>query len=207
MKQLLLAAALTVGLPTLSLAEQPLSDDQAIAVIEAYWNAALLHVPLGTFDVVSDDSEGGPNAMPESALERWYLPLQQAGVIAITEEPGAAKKIAVTVTAEGRKKNVSDDPAMLAMRQGMPKIEKITRNEAIHRGADDYRIVGAQYIANWEDAVAGVLAYCGNAVTPEQKSVVLLKFDPVAGEWRVLAEDDANAADAFCTQKVASALP
>ena len=112
--------------------------------------------------------------MPSVALERWYLPLQKAGVIAITEQPGAAKKIAVTVTAEGGKKNVSDDPGMLAMRQGVPKIDKITRNEAVHRGADDYRIVGAQYIANWEDAVADVLAYCGNPVTPEQKSVVLL---------------------------------
>jgi hypothetical protein len=55
----------------------------------------------------------------------------------------------VTVTAEGRKKNVSDDPDMLAMRQGLPKIDKITRNEPVHRGADDYRIVGAQDIANW----------------------------------------------------------
>jgi len=115
MKQLLLAAALTIGLPTLCLAEQPLSDDQAIEVIEVYWNASLFHVPLGTFGVVPDESEGGPDAMPEAALERWYLPLQQAGVIAITEDPSAAKKIAVTVTAEGRKKNVSDDPDMLAM--------------------------------------------------------------------------------------------
>jgi hypothetical protein len=44
-------------------------------------------------------------------------------------------------------------------------------------------------------------------VTPEQKSVVLFKFDPVASEWKLVAEDDANAADEFCTQKVASALP
>lgn len=207
MKQLVLAAALTVGVPTLCLAEQPLSDDRAIEVIEAAWNASLFHVPLGTFDVVPDDSEGGPNAMPESALERWYLPLQQAGVIAIAEDPGPAKKIAVTVTAEGREKNVSDDPDMLAMRQGVPKIEKITRNEPIHRGDDDYRIVEASYIANWEDAVADVLSYCGNPVTPEQKSVVLLKFDAVSRDWKIVAEDDANAADAFCTQKVADALP
>jgi len=206
MKRLVLAAALTIGLPTLCMAEQPLSDDQAKEVIEAYWNASLFHVPLGTFDVVPDESEGGPNAMPESALERWYLPLQKAGVIAITEQPGAAKKIAVAVTPEGRTKNVSDDPDMLAMRQGLPKIGKITRNEPIHRGDDDYRIVGASYIANWEDAVADVLSYCGNPVTPEQKSVVLLKFDAVASDWKVVAEDDANAADAFCTQKVADAL-
>jgi hypothetical protein len=44
-------------------------------------------------------------------------------------------------------------------------------------------------------------------VTPEQKSVVLFKFDPVASEWKLVAEDGANAADEFCTQTVASALP
>jgi hypothetical protein len=56
MKQFLSAAALMIGLPTLCLAEQALSDDQAMEVVEAYWNASLFHVPLGTFDVVPDES-------------------------------------------------------------------------------------------------------------------------------------------------------
>jgi hypothetical protein len=37
MKQFLSAAALMIGFPTLCLAEEALSDDQAIEVIEAYW--------------------------------------------------------------------------------------------------------------------------------------------------------------------------
>ena len=205
MKRLLLATALAFSLPALGLAEQPLSDEQATEVIEAYWKSALFHLPLGTFDVSREGSDGPRGGIPEAALQRWYQPLQKAGVITITDDPDTVGRVSVTVTAKGQKRNLSKDPDMLAIPQGVPKIDKVVGNEPRRKGEHDYRIVRVRYTVDWDDAVASVLSYCGNPVTSEQKSIVLLRYDG-PNAWKVVTEDDANAADDFCTQRVSDAL-
>lgn len=205
MKTILLAAALAIGLPTLCFAGQPLSNDQAIRTIEDYWSAAFFHLPLGRFDVAQDGADGGPRSISRAQLQRWYLPLEQAGVIAIAEDPIAAS-ISVTVAAEGQKRNVSKNPEMLALSYGPQKIDKIISNEPVSKGGEDYRILRVRYNVAWDEAVASVLTVCEKPVTPQQRAVVLLKYDARAGDWKVAAEDDANADDYFCTQDVGRVL-
>jgi len=204
MRKALLTAVIAC-LPSLCFAGQPLSDDQAKKVIEEYWSAAFLHVPLGTFTVVDDDSQGTPNAIPRAQLERWYKPLEETGLIRIVQDADTPS-ITVTATSEGKARNGSKNPEMLAVSYGAQSIDTIVADKAIDPGHAAYQVFNVGYSVKWDDAVARVLTVCEKPVTPKQKALVLLKYDPADGDWKVAAEDDANADDAFCTQDVASTL-
>ena len=185
MRKALLTAVIAC-LPSLCFAGQPLSDNQAKKVIEEYWSAAFLHVPLGTFTVVDDDSQGTPNAIPRAQLERWYKPLEETGLIRIVQDADTPS-ITVTATSAGKARNGSKNPEMLAVSYGAQSIDTIVADKAIDPGHAAYQVFE-------------------KPVTPKQKALVLLSYDPADGDWKVAAEDDANADDAFCTQDVARTL-
>lgn len=205
MKQILFAAAMTACLPTLALAEMPLTNDQAKAVIEKNWRGAYLHLPLGTFKLVEEGADGGPRSLGQGELARWYEPMAKTGLITI-EKDAADSSVTVALTPQGVSQNASKNKTILALPYGTQSIETIKADQFVDPSHAGFRIYNVEYSIKWNDVVAKVLKLCGKAVTAEQKALVLLKYDSKEKDWLVAAEDDANQGDPYCTQNVADTV-
>lgn len=201
----LIVAALIALMPLPALAETLLTDDEAKAVIEKNWRAAYLHLPLGTFKLVENSGEGGPRSIGPGDLARWYEPMEKAGLIEIDKDAAKAT-IIVSLTAKGRALTASDNETMLALPYGSQTIQTIKGNKSIDPAHEGYRIYNVAYSILWDEVVAKVLTLCGKEVSPEQKALVLLKYDASEEAWTVAAEDDANQGDDYCTQNVTDAI-
>jgi hypothetical protein len=67
-------------------------------------------------------------------------------------------------------------------------------------------VVQVLYTWNIEEAAKPFYLVCEEPVEPASKAIVLLKFDASSDSWKYVTEDDANADDEFCTDKVGDAL-
>jgi hypothetical protein len=216
-----------------TLAALELKDSEVKQILEKIWNSGCDSIKLGTFDIIDDmfgttmNLESGKMSVTQF---KFYQAYAKVGVISIQDEKsfqdhmsgrgfnwayfqqqsgGLRGKIVVNKTPKGEelsKKSGFQREGWLYVKEGNHRIDKVVKNEARQKGADDYRLAMVSYTVDFTPEFKQVQAILGKHFSEKLKIIVLLKFDPFKSEWVRVAWDIANQDEDFKTNNVSSTL-
>jgi hypothetical protein len=195
-----------------------LSDSQARDLLKKQWGGSVLVIPVGKLKVIGGPagSSKSPDLSKGEISEGRYLFLQNAadlGFLTIKKDPNHSMQgndislIYVDATAKAkeaaRRGGVPQTEGALKFLRGDPTIEKIVKNEAHKIGSDEYRVVTGTYNMNWSPELQQLM---GEEKLTNHRFVALLKYDPLAAQWKVSTYDHSSKDGTFSTNKVSAAL-
>ncbi len=217
---ILTLVALFFDTPTFS-AEPGLTDKESKAFIENLWSTSAFAIKLGSMTVVGGFAElaGDINTAKNEISGEHYKILQayeKVGIIKISASKTEVwlgrqiTKIFVTKTDAGeelvKKGGLPQKDGWLIMRQGIFRVDEIIKNEARRKGIDDYRIIMANYTAEWTPECIRALEMVGRKLSEKRKVIMLIKFDPFSSTWKHAGSDLANRDENFSTNYVSTVL-
>lgn len=226
----LLVAAILLLAAASPTAAADLTERIAIEAIEKLWRDSFVTVLVGDVSVTRTTPRGD-RELGADIFKSVYKQLADAGYLTIEEDPASASynagesfswgqflnstvggvqaRVRITPTARALDGDLEGAPdGQIWWPLGTQRVTKVVSIETLRRGVDDYGIVRVLYDAQFTDFFrSGYYPTCGDRTGGEkQKAIVLLKHDPFAGEWKWVTEDDAAAAEEFCTKYVSAVV-
>lgn len=214
---------LSLALVTATQAQpRALSDAEAIQIISAEWNDLVGWLLIGERTVAADAPPG--DCKSERITPPQYdflLNAERAGLVTISywekrgeflkeknytnKEKiefmlnGTLRKITVLPTKEAEKEKVKlevhNRTGCMSFKVGDYRIERVTENKPLRKGATDLAAVNVIYSVSYRPIYEKVYTAGKINIANRRKANVLLRFDPSAKRWHIIAFDAANEGD------------
>jgi len=204
-----------------------LSNREAGAVIERLWNNADVGLVLGhvTFVSAGPDTSKGRDSVREWPV---YEAFARNGVLTVQNvrdltgqftgwndflalTQGDVRKTAtVAATEHGKSKGTIKrvgDFDELWIKVASTKVESIAANDEDVVGTDKYRVVVGTHTYSVPDEMSAAFETArGWDHVPERRFKVLLKFDPIDKDWKMVTADIGKRSEDFHTNQVSQML-